>query len=167
MTSIHQALKQQLENLHQLLIELDDESYCYASPLLTNASIGQHSRHIIELVQCLVNGYEDGLVNYDKRNRDKQIENSRIHAMNAIQFLFSAIDKKDKEILVEGSFDDSCSRKEVVTSSYSRELIYNIEHAVHHMALIKVALNELKLEIKNEAFGVAYATIQYRKLCVQ
>ena len=167
MTSIHQALKQQLENLHQLLIQLDDESYCYASPLLTNATIGQHSRHIIELVQCLVNGYENGIVNYDKRNRDKQIENNRIHAVSAIQSLFDAINKPDKELLLEGCFDDSSPEKEVVASSYSRELIYNIEHAVHHMALIKVALNELKFEIKNEAFGVAYATIQYRKLCAQ
>ena len=167
MTSIHRALKQQLECLHQLLFQLDNDSYCYASPMLTNASIGQHSRHVIELIQCLTNGYETGVVNYDNRKRDKQIETDRIHAMTAIESLYDVLNKPDKAVLLEACFDENSKQTETVSSSYNREIIYNIEHAVHHMALIKVALNELKFEINNEAFGVAYATVQYRKLCAQ
>ena len=55
----------------------------------------------------------------------------------------------------------------MVTSTYNREIVYNIEHAVHHMALIKVALKELEVEFVNEEFGVAYATVQYRRVCAQ
>lgn len=50
-----------------------------------------------------------------------------------------------------------------VESSYCRELIYNIEHCIHHQAFIKTALFSIgKTEIE-ENFGVAKSTIQYRK----
>lgn len=167
MTSIHQALRQQLNSLHQLMLQLDNDAYCYASPLLSNASIGQHTRHIIELIKCLCDGYETGIVNYDNRNRDKQIETDKRYAILAIEQLSDCFNMPDKVMLLEGCFDNSTQEISQVSSSYNREIVYNIEHAVHHMALIKVALNELRVEINDDAFGVAYATVQYRKLCAQ
>ena len=167
MTSIHQALQQQLNSLHQLLLQLDNDAYCYASPLLSNASIGQHSRHIIELIKCLVDGYKTGIVNYDKRKRDKQIETDKRYAIAEIEELYGRFDMPDKAMLLEGCFDNSSQEISQVKSGYNREIVYNIEHAVHHMALIKVALNELKITINDDTFGVAYATVQYRKLCAQ
>ena len=167
MTSIHQALRHQLESLHQLLNQLDNDAYGYASRWLSNATIGQHSRHLIELIQCLVNGYETGHVNYDERKRDKQIETDRQYAMLAIEELLTIFNKPDKNIILAGCFNDTDAEIATVTSTYNRELVYNIEHAVHHMALIKVGLKELEIEFTNDEFGVAYATLQYRKLCAQ
>lgn len=166
MTSINRALEQQLARLRQLLLQLDNSAYCYASPFLSGSSIGQHTRHIIELVQCLHAGYEAGVVNYDKRKRDKQIETNKQHAIAAITTLTSYLDKPDKTMLAEGNFDSPGAGIFKVTTTFERELIYNIEHAIHHMALIKVALNELKLPVDAD-FGVAYATVEYRKLCAQ
>ena len=167
MTSIHQALRQQLENLKQVLAQLDTQAYCYASRWLSNATIGQHTRHVIELVQCMVTGYENGLINYDSRKRDNLIETDRLHAISAIENLFPSLFRPDKEIVLKGCFDNSTDENTMVTSTYNREIVYNIEHAVHHMALIKVALKELEVEIVNEEFGVAYATVQYRRVCAQ
>lgn len=168
MTSIHQALRQQLEILHLLLMRLDDNAYCFESRWLSNATIGQHSRHVIELVQCLVNGYENGLVNYDNRMRDRQIETDRQYAISVIEVLLATFNKPDKKMILEGCFSNfGLNEIAKVDSTYNREIVYNIEHAVHHMALIKVGLKELEITFENEEFGVAYATIQYRKLCVQ
>ncbi|MCU0471726.1 MAG: hypothetical protein MUF58_24420 [Arcicella sp.] len=50
-----------------------------------------------------------------------------------------------------------------VASSFYRELTYLIEHTIHHLAIIKIGLNEVYPEIiipKN--FGVAHSTIRYR-----
>ena len=45
--------------------------------------------------------------------------------------------------------------------------MYNLEHAIHHHALIKVGLKIMtKIELP-ESFGVAPSTIQYRKVCAQ
>jgi hypothetical protein len=43
-------------------------------------------------------------------------------------------------------------------------MVYNIEHCIHHQALIKVALNEMEANhLINKNFGIAPSTIQYRK----
>ena len=48
-------------------------------------------------------------------------------------------------------------------SSFYRELSYNIEHAIHHMALLKVAVKQTLTYISlPENFGVASSTIRYR-----
>jgi hypothetical protein len=50
----------------------------------------------------------------------------------------------------------------IVTTTYFREIVYNIEHTIHHLALIKVALIELKLSLVDNNFGMAYSTIKYK-----
>jgi hypothetical protein len=54
-----------------------------------------------------------------------------------------------------------------IQSNYYRELLYNLEHCIHHQALIKVAVLQLENISVNENFGVARSTIEYRKQCVQ
>jgi hypothetical protein len=40
--------------------------------------------------------------------------------------------------------------------------VYNVEHAIHHMALIKVGLKEVCPAVKIPAdFGVAVSTVKY------
>jgi len=52
---------------------------------------------------------------------------------------------------------------EVVSSSFGRELVYCLDHAIHHQALIKIGLKELDCaQLVSEHFGVAYSTIRYR-----
>jgi hypothetical protein len=41
-------------------------------------------------------------------------------------------------------------------------MVYNTEHAIHHLALIKVALIEMQLQVIDENFGMAYSTIKYK-----
>ena len=52
---------------------------------------------------------------------------------------------------------------EINTTLY-RELQYNVEHAVHHMAIIKIALinNFGDVEIP-ASFGIAHSTIKYQR----
>ena len=54
-----------------------------------------------------------------------------------------------------------------IDSNYFRELLYNLEHCIHHQALIKVAILQLGHLHVNENFGVARSTIEYRKQCAQ
>ena len=67
-------LKQPIQDVfHQLsksLHQLTDREYAQPSNILFNATIGQHVRHIIELFLCLEKGYDEGVVNYEKRKRD-------------------------------------------------------------------------------------------------
>lgn len=162
---IQKSLKEQIVSLQQLIHQLNDNQYTYPSAMLGNATIGQHVRHIIELAQCLVNGYHQGIVDYDNRKRDQRIETNRSFAYNQLNDLLLAIRKPERKLSLAMH---SNNETEFIDTFYKRELLYNTEHAIHHMALIKVVLTELQVHIVKEDFGVAYATLQYRKsVCAQ
>ena len=154
-----QSLTEQLHALRSLLYRLTDEQYTHRSSMLNNATIGQHVRHVIELAQCLVLAYEAGAVNYDKRKRDERMENSRSFALLQLEELLQSVNKPEKKLQLQVITGEGSLTLE---TWYNREVHYNTEHAIHHMALIRVALKEMQLDVINESFGVAYATMQHR-----
>jgi hypothetical protein len=154
-------LSQQLQSLGNLLILLNEKQYTQKIEHLGNASIGGHTRHIIELLQCAVDGYYTGEVDYINRTRNFLLETDPELAHTALQQLTTSIKHNDKQLkmAVENAGDNTDS--EVITT-YFREIVYNSEHTIHHLALIKVALIEMKLNIVQNDFGMAYSTISYR-----
>ncbi|KPM32074.1 Hypothetical protein I595_1723 [Croceitalea dokdonensis DOKDO 023] len=77
--------------------------------------------------------------------------------------------QKDFEIKLSADYGTGQVSKAVsVQSTFFRELLYNIEHLVHHLAIIKIGIQSLesKVEISDD-FGIAASTIRNRKLCVQ
>lgn len=142
----------------------DNNAYHFPVESLSGASIGQHSRHIIELYQCLLNGYDTGMVNYDARKRDLLLETNREAAVDALQYISSKLEQPDKEIAIQYELQGSPL---LIMSNYFREVYYNLEHCIHHQALIKVGLLSLQIHSVSAQFGVAPSTIQYRKQCAQ
>ncbi|HEU5291692.1 MAG TPA: hypothetical protein VFU05_13675 [Cyclobacteriaceae bacterium] len=157
---IKQSLKEQLNSLEGLLHQLKDEEYTYRSTMLNQATIGQHVRHVIELVQCLAQAYEQGVVDYDTRKRDQRIENSRNFALQLLAEMHQAIDLPEKELKLVVNTGNGVH---IVNTWYNREIFYNTEHATHHMALIRVALKEMQLNIVHDNFGIAYGTIRHKE----
>ena len=158
------SIKNALDELSDLLKQLSEENYISPCYSLSNATIGEHTRHIIEMFQCLNIQYESGIVNYDLRKRDYLIQTNTNFAEKSIQEIISNLDKKNKNLhlqqIVEGE-------ELLITTNYNRELLYNLEHCFHHQALIKVALLQIE-SIKVDAdFGVARSTIEYRNQCAQ
>ncbi|MEO8770230.1 MAG: hypothetical protein ABI402_09105 [Ferruginibacter sp.] len=149
------------------LNQLTPAEYSQPSKILFNATIGQHVRHILELYICLYNGYETGIVNYEKRKRDIRIETDKDFANELMLMISGNIDKDDKDLLLESNYDEQSTEEIIVGTNYYRELLYNLEHTVHHMALIRVGINEVSSITIPEGFGVATSTIKYRKTCVQ
>lgn len=139
----------------------------YTQPVksLSNATIGGHTRHIIELFQCLINGYEAGIVNYDNRKRDTALENDAAFAIKAIENIQHKLLVPDKPLHIEVAIDNTVHYH--ILSNYKREVLYNLEHCIHHQALIKVALIEMKVNFVTEQFGVAASTLQYWEQCAQ
>ncbi len=161
------AINNSFIQLKEILDQLSDIEYSKPSTVLFNASIGQHIRHIIELYTCLLKGYETGTVNYEDRKRDIRIENDKIFAVELMQMISNNIEKANKDILLYSCYNEESSESIKVETNYNRELIYNLEHTVHHMALIRVGIKEVSKIIIPEDFGVATSTVKYRKSCVQ
>ena len=162
-----QPIQHVFVQLTETLNQLSNEEYTRSSKILVNATIGQHVRHIIELFQCLEKGYDSGLVNYEKRKRDYKIETDKEFAAVLLKEIYTHIEKPNKEIILEA--EDYCDSVETVSipSNYYREIAYNLEHAIHHMALIRIGVKEVSSVVLPDEFGVAYSTIKYRQQCAQ
>ncbi len=163
----HSLHKNVIQQLVSAISQLTAEEYGRPCKTLFNASIGQHVRHVIELHYCLFTGYETGNVNYEERKRDTRIETDREFAVGLMNTIIQEIDRPDKELLLYTCCNESQAETFPVKTNYFRELIYNLEHTVHHMALIRIGINEVAILPLPEGFGVASSTIKYRKACVQ
>lgn len=161
---LHTSIRKTLLELSELVSQLSDKDYCFPCYDLSNATIGEHTRHIIELFQCLENQYENGIVNYDNRKRDKRIQTNTLFAQECIATILNQINKPNKKLQLQQIIDNETI---LIESNYDRELLYNLEHCIHHQALIKVALIQMATIEIDENFGVARSTIEYRKQCAQ
>ncbi|HEX4852351.1 MAG TPA: hypothetical protein VFV08_16155 [Puia sp.] len=163
----HDSIQNVFVQLSESVSQLTEAQYKQQSKILFNATIGQHVRHIIELFLCLENGYESGTVNYEKRKRDLRIETDKEFANELLLKVFDCLQKPNKTLQLESGYDEHSTETIMVNTNYYREIIYNLEHTVHHMALIRVGINEVSSIVVPDGYGVAWSTIKHRKACAQ
>ena len=164
---LQQAVNNVFVQLSATLDQLSQEQYVQPCQSLLNATIGQHLRHIIELFQCLENGYDEGFVNYEKRKRDILIETNKDFALSLLSEIHSGLDRPNKELNLEACYEEDSNSPIVIATNFYREIAYNLEHTIHHMALIRVGISEVADIALPDEFGVASSTIKYRKECAQ
>jgi uncharacterized membrane protein YphA (DoxX/SURF4 family) len=159
---IEHALRATISQLQQALSHLSADEYASPLQVLSGSSIGEHTRHVIEFFQALNTGYANGAVNYDSRKRNKSLETDRDFALQELSSILKSISLEDKTILLTGSYSSKVTREATVETTYYREIVYNLEHAVHHMAIIKIGIRESTNVTVPMDFGVAAPTVKYR-----
>lgn len=160
LTHVSVHLFNQLKNL---ITDLTDDSYSMPVQILSGNTLAKHIRHILELYEEMMSGIETGMINYDARKRNLLLEHDRQFTLQFIDELKVKIENLtiDKPVLLETIFD---STKSVLQTSIQRELAYNIEHAIHHMAILQIAIKSQFPHIQlSEQFGIAYSTQAYLK----
>jgi hypothetical protein len=158
------SINNSLDELIGLLKQLTEEEYSKSCFELSGASVGEHTRHIVEMFQCLNRNYDLGIVNYDKRERNSLIQTKADFAVQMILDIKNSIVKENKNLELQQMIDGTAIN---IQSNYYRELLYNLEHCIHHQALIKVAILKCENVTVDENFGVARSTIEYRNQCAQ
>ena len=158
------------------LCQLSPEEYRNPCETLSGHTIGQHVRHIIELFQSLENGYTAGIVNYEQRKRDKTIETDPQLAGRLLAQILTELARPDKPLLLEASYADAAeypgpsqpSGPGIISTNYHREIAYNLEHTIHHMALIRIGIRDSASRlVLPESYGIASSTLQYHRQCAQ
>ncbi|MEX1239809.1 MAG: hypothetical protein WEB30_08830 [Cyclobacteriaceae bacterium] len=162
--TLSQAATNILNQLADLVKQIHENDFQKPSEILNGSTVGQHIRHTVEFFLCFESGYNAGLINYDKRPHDKLIESDKHLALTAIhqalQFVRSL--EEDKPLTLEVGYDLAKEEFVEVDTNANRELVYNIEHAVHHMAIIKIGIQQIAPYIKVERdFGIAASTVRY------
>ena len=155
-----------LKQIFDLINQLNDAEYSAELDLLNGNSIGKHVRHVVEFFDLLVKGSSNGLINYDKRSHELLYETNSKATMEKLQYLSKEIDGITTldDLILEVSYADTDDQTVRIRSSVDRELAYNIEHTIHHMAIIKIAVQALFPKVRlAQNFGVAYSTVRYQK----
>jgi hypothetical protein len=152
-----------LQQLLAILDQLDNTAYSSKLDVLSASSIGMHVRHILEFYTCLF--MEADIINYDNRKRNLRLETDTDYAIENIVLILATINniEEDKMIQLAGteSFRDETY---MVTTTLSRELQYLSEHSIHHMAIIKIALQSSFPTVNmHQHFGIAFATIKHQQ----
>ena len=156
-----------LEDLQTAIEQLSDEQFASPNSLI-NASVGQHSRHIIEFFQCLEEQTPEGSICYDLRQRKTEIETSTQTASLAIDGILAWLQTEPQEqslqLLVDHSLAKEEQEKSPIKSSLHREIAFNVEHAIHHMAIFKISLKYAYPNIElAETFGLAPSTYRHQQ----
>ena len=151
-----------------LLEAIDDQDYAKPLPIFNGSSIGQHIRHLYDFYNCLLNGLPSGVVDYASRQRDPSVEIDTCQAMASLQKITNQLmDQEEKtpiQVLGDFSYEDD-NQRPVVQSSIGRELMFAYDHAVHHLAIVKIGIKSAfpHLPIADN-LGVAPSTVKYTKV---
>ena len=161
-----------LGDLRYYLSVIDPVAYQAPLDILSGSTIGQHTRHIIEFYNCLLEQSHDAevsCINYASRRRDYRIESEPDHALQYVDLISAQLRELDPTAHCLLNCAEHGEADLMVDSTIGREMIYNIEHTIHHLAIVKIALKSTLPSIAlPEHFGVAPSTIQHRQeACVQ
>jgi hypothetical protein len=153
-----------LKNIKLLISQLSDNEYSSSINCLSGSSIGQHIRHILEFYICLLDGIPIGIINYDNRKRDINLETDTLYSAKIVDSIcvkLALFDQEIKDIFLQANFDIDKSVNKILETSVSREMSYCLEHSIHHQALIKIGLSELNPHLSiDKNFGIAPSTIR-------
>jgi hypothetical protein len=154
-----------LTQLSDLTSELRENDFSKPSGTLNGSTLGQHLRHTLEFFICMEDGYNKGIINYDKRAHDKLIETDKVIALEVIDRIKAFVKnlEDNKPLSLEVGYDLERDEFLTVETNVIRELVYNIEHAVHHMAIMKIGIKDIAPYVKlPHDFGVAASTVRYK-----
>ncbi|MEO9475509.1 MAG: DinB family protein [Cyclobacteriaceae bacterium] len=164
--SINASAIDLLKQLSTVMDGLTDTQFVTKVPVLSNATIGQHVRHTLEFFICLMDAKNEGVINYDERKHDKFIEQETQLAGSVIQSVEEFLQKEteDFRLVLKANYSVEDDSSETIPTNFYRELAYNIEHAIHHMALIKIGCKAVcPALVLPEHFGVASSTVRYHQ----
>ena len=94
------------------------------------------------------------------------MESSPEHATQILNDISSELMnwQEDRPLVLESEMAVGSAENIRLPSSLARELFYVLEHAIHHMALIRVLVLDAHPGFEmSERFGVAYSTLAHRE----
>ncbi|WP_281615427.1 hypothetical protein [Flammeovirga sp. SubArs3] len=168
--NVKQSAIELCKQLKNLLTQISEEQFIAPLDLFSGSSIGQHTRHIIEFYQCLIDSVKKGeQICYEDRQRSLTLESDKYNALAKIDeqiSSFSQLDNYSEDVVLKvKDYAQNLEMNEWSSpSTISREMHYCNEHTVHHLAIIKVGLMHYFPGLNlNDSFGVAKSTYAYRK----
>ncbi len=162
---IRTALSQALTQCTAILNELEKLPRSLADSLFIEANVGRHMRHVLDHVLALKEACTTELVDYDKRHRGNAVETDRLLASQQFSVLnlwLQTEDLDDRALIVASEIDGEKSHRMRFESNLNREILYIINHTIHHAAHIKLALSNFGIALPDH-IGIAPGTASFNR----
>lgn len=133
--------------------------YARTSELIYGGSCGGHFRHIIQHYEAFFTGATSALIDYDLRDRSAPVETDIGAARAALQKIsrqLQAEPRSDAPLTVWQNYDPA-DRPRGVPSCRLRELQFLASHAIHHFAVIGIAMRGFGYDLPAD-FSLAPST---------
>ena len=157
------ALLTTTQQINQVIGRLAPPEYRQPLAEFEGSSLGQHFRHILEFFQCLEDGVEGGTVDYAARNRNHLYETNPEMASAAFEAFAHALPSFDLNQPIQVRAEFGSDDRPCYESTVGRELLFVYDHAIHHLAIIKIGLicHFPQLHVEKD-LGVSPSTIKAR-----
>ncbi len=153
-----------LTKITELLSSLSSERFAKVQRPYFESSLGKHVRHVLDHYLCFKRDLFQGLIDYDKRQRDCQLEKDKEYALSIVQDMLRFFEGLREDFSVDQSVqvlmcnDVATPNGEITCSSLGRELQFLQSHSVHHFALMAAMLRFSGDSVEQD-FGVAPSTL--------
>ena len=149
----------------ELVRALPVETYTLRVPLAFNACIGAHYRHCLDHFSSLLRALDADTVDYDQRARDVRLESQPDFALALTRQMRAQLERLplgalDLPVRARCEVSYAQGDSPVTGSTFGREMVYAIAHAIHHYALISVMARLMDAKLP-EHFGVAPSTLAH------
>ncbi len=154
-----------INQVTDLLNQIEPHEYSRPLPEFDGSSLGQHFRHILEFFICLERGVPTGVVDYASRERNLLFEDAPKVALAAIVSFAETMKTLEPATQVALKAEFGGNERPSYLSTVGRELAFVYDHAIHHLAIIKIGLRCHFPHIQiDRNLGVSPSTIKARKL---
>ena len=125
------------------------------------SSVGTHFRHNLDFVTNFLSGLKSGKFDYNRRERNLQVETNRRYAVSRFREAISELENLTPEMLEKNILVRSETIENLwCDSSAMRELEFLQSHTIHHYALIEAKLALFGNQTPAR-FGVAPSTLEF------
>ena len=160
---LRKALSSCLGQVETILDIIDKDSSDRAETTYRNRSLGKHVRHIIDHILAFKAAEKSGLLDYDRRNRGSDIEvnweTAREFLAGVREWLVNA-EPRCLPLRVKSEIDCLASVSELFESNSDRELLYLINHTIHHIAYMRLLMEREGYQLP-EHIGLSPSTASY------
>ena len=160
---LRKALSSCLGQVETILDLIEQDSSDRAKLTYRDRSLGKHVRHIIDHVLAFKVAEESGLLDYDRRNRGSDIEvdwDTARQFLDGVREWLVNTETRSLPLRVKSEIDCKASVSELFESNSDRELLYLINHTIHHIAYMRLLMEQQGYQLPDH-IGFAPSTASY------
>jgi len=160
---LRKALSSCLGQVETILDLIERDSSGRAETTYRDRSLGKHIRHIIDHILAFKAAEKSGLLDYDRRNRGSDIEEDLDTArqfLDSLREWLANAESRSLPLRVKSEIDCQASVSELFESNSDRELLYLINHTIHHIAYMRLLMEREGYQLP-EHIGLAPSTASY------